>query len=483
MKKPLLLLLPFIIVSICSFSQTNVDAGRMNEVFRKTDLVNAAANLNDPWEITYGPDDSLWITEAKGYRVRKVHPVNGGMRTILDLTTFALPWRKNYTSGGSVPNPQGGLMGLAIAPDYMTAAQKYVYVAYIHDFIGTNVAYNGETVNGDLFITWLVRFTYANGQLANPLAICDTIRGSSDHNSGRMIIAKEAGTSYLYYAVGDMGAGQFANTNRVIKAQWTNSYEGKILRFNLNGTIPASNPYGAGSAVWATGMRNNQGLAFDTTSNILYGSSHGPFSDDEVNILQLGKNYGHPLVEGYSDDNYNNSKAATPASILPLIVDETNNASTIGASYQDPLFAAYAALPGNSTTPGTVNYIYNNNPANGAWPSEGWSGLGLYTDSKIPGWKNSLIAASLKWGRLVKLRLNPAGTAVVPTGTQDTVSYFGSRNRFRDVAFDPDGKTIYVVMDRSTTSSGPSNGSPIVPDCLGCIHKYTFLGYNDNAGL
>lgn len=486
MKKPLLFLHIVLLISIHTFSQ--VDAGRMNEVFVKTDL---QTGLSDPWEITYGPDDSLWVTEAKGYRVRKINPVTGGMRTVLDLTTFLDPastptnkWQKAYTGN----SPQGGLMGLAIHPDFMTAApaNKYVYLAYIKNFVGNNQTYNGEMVTGDLYITWLVRFSYIAGMLRNPVAICDTIRGSDDHNSGRMIIAREDGlsTSYLYYAVGDMGAGQYDNVGRVIKAQWNNSYEGKILRFNLDGTIPASNPFGTASAVWAKGIRNNQGFAYARINGVdrLYGASHGPFSDDELNILEKGMNYGHPLVIGKkADDNYNNSKAATPASILPLINDESYNADTM-VNYKDALFTAYAVPAGNSTTPGTINYIYNNNPTNANWPSEGWSGLGIYTDSKIPGWKNALVVAGLKWGRLIKIKLNPDGDAVIPTGAQDTVSYFGSQNRFRDMAFDPNGKIMYVAMDASTTSSGPSSGNPIVPNCLGCIHRYTFVGYNNNAG-
>jgi trimeric autotransporter adhesin len=422
--------------------------------------------------------------EAKGYRVRKVHPGNGGMRTILDLTTFSDPasspttkWRKNYSGNA----PQGGLMGLAIHPDYLTASNKYVYIAYIRDFVGNNQTYNGEFVNGDLYITWLVRFEYAFGMLRNPMAICDTIRGSNDHNSGRMIIAREGGGStwYLYYAVGDMGAGQFANTGRVIKAQWNNSYEGKILRYNLDGTIPSSNPYGSGSAIWCKGVRNNQGFAYARINGVdlLYGTSHGPFSDDELNILENGRNFGHPVVIGKkSDNNYNGSKAATPASILPTINNENNNGDTM-VNYKDALFTAYAS------TQSAINTIYTTNPPNGDWPSEGWSGVGIYTGSKIPGWKNSIVAASLKWGRLVKIRLSPDGQSVIPTGATDTVSYFGSRNRFRDVAFDPNNPNImYVVMDASTTSSGPSEANPIVPNCLGCIHRYTFLGYADNAG-
>src|SRR5690349_14255682 len=132
MKKPLPLVLSLLLlISISSYSQTKLVAGRMNEVFRVDTLVPpsppSGGSFKDPWEITLGPDDSLWVTEIQaqdgastiGYKVRKVNKVDGGFRTILDLTSFSDPastpttkWRKQ--SFASAPKlPQGGLMGLA----------------------------------------------------------------------------------------------------------------------------------------------------------------------------------------------------------------------------------------------------------------------------------------------------------------------------------------------------------------------------------
>lgn len=492
----------------------------MNEVFFKQDLIPAATNLQDPWELTYGPDDSLWVTEAKGFRVRKIHPTNGGMRTVLDLTNTSQPvaFRRQYTIGENIagtntPDPQGGLMGLAVHPDFMhpTAPKKFVYVAYVFDYLGRNQVYapTGETVNGHLFLTKIVRFTYAAGLLGSPVSLCDTIRGSNDHNSGRLIIKPEAGVNYLYYACGDMGAGQFDNINRICKTQMTNSYEGKILRFNLEidadaGTwdrwIPNNNPFnvalGVQSAVYAKGIRNNQGFAYDEANDRLYGSSHGPFSDDEVNRLENGRNYGHPVVIGYAaDGNYNNAKAGPSGSSFALITSESANAAAIGASYMDPIFVNYPAPAGSTAIPLSVQHIYTNQfwdppgptPANnvqnlnGFWASEGYSGMGIYTNSLIPSWKNSLVIGSLKWGRIVRMRLNAAGTGLIPSDGSDTASYFGSTNRFRDVAISANGKDIFVTMDRNGSSSGPSANNPIVPGCAGCIQKYTFVGYYDNG--
>ena len=99
MKKPPLIVLIglMLISSFMSFSQTAVVAGRMKEVFLKTDLVPSnnspvANNLLDPWEITYCPDDSLWVTEAKGYKVKKIHPVNAGWTFSLPCLISSCPW-------------------------------------------------------------------------------------------------------------------------------------------------------------------------------------------------------------------------------------------------------------------------------------------------------------------------------------------------------------------------------------------------------
>ncbi|HEY0433960.1 MAG TPA: PQQ-dependent sugar dehydrogenase, partial [Chitinophagaceae bacterium] len=413
----------------------------------------------------------------------------------------------------SVPWPQGGFAGLVLHPKFMdpTTPKNYVYISYVHQYNSSS----GTTNGGHFFTNYLVRFTYntVTGHLEDPKAMCDTLPGSSDHNSQRVIIAPVGGTDYLFYAQGDMGAGQLANQFRTNKAQDSTSYEGKILRFNLEPDadvdstdmwIPDDNPYNKPakqSAVWAMGIRNNQGFAYNPTTGVLYGASHGPYSDDEINIIQRYKNYGHPRIIGYAaDGNYNGTTgpglstsvsagapftASSGNSTIAPVGDEAANAATINASgfapYQDPIYSAY---PGPVSGATSVASIWaTNTPTNGSWPSEAWSGLDVYTNSVIPGWKNSLVVAGLKWGRVLRFALNASGTAIVPTNGADTVTYFQGPNRFRDLAFDANGKDIYVSMEGSTGvgPNGSATVAPTVSACTNCIIKYTFLGYSPDA--
>jgi PQQ-dependent dehydrogenase (s-GDH family) len=491
-------------------------ASRMNEVFSRTVLSDPNV-LNFPWEVTYGPDNNLWITESKGYKVYRMNPNNGTKTTVLDIsqgsTFLPLADRTFNCQFNNGTGAQGGLAGLALHPNFLDGTgseNNSVYISYIHSSNG------GSSPTGVFFTNRLVKFNYnkITGVLETPVSLCDTLPGSSDHNSQRIIIAPvtTGGTQYLFYASGDMGAGQFGNRLRPQKAQNPNSYEGKILRFNLVSdgdaglnawlpNAPNANPYGANSAVYSIGIRNNQGFAYDTELNKLYSSSHGPYSDDEINIIEPFKNYGHPLVIGFAaDGNYNgNLSAGTSTSIsaganladnsgnssCPPIGNEATRKDAINTasadSYRDPIFSAY------NPSSAVITNIWQNNTGNGTWPSEGWSGLDLYTTKLIPGWKKSLVASGLKWGRLIRLPLNATGDTTMPSKARgistDTITYFQSTNRYRDLAFAPNGKDMFVIMDNNSATSGPGVANPTTPACPGCVIKYSFLGYEDANGL
>jgi PQQ-dependent dehydrogenase (s-GDH family) len=419
-----------------------------------------------PWEITYGPDNFLWTTEARGYKVSRVNPANGTTNVLLDLTN-----NKNFANFPPV-SPQGGLMGLALHPQLLTG-KPYVYLAYVYQFDGCQAG-----TDGCFFKTKVVRYTYNAGlqTLTDETILCDTIPGSSDHNGGRMTIGQINGTPYLFYGVGDMGAGQFGNASRVNHAQSTRFYEGKILRFNLEPDAdlgvfdkwnPNDNPFG--NAIWSYGHRNPQGLVFGNGK--LYEAEHGPYSDDELNLIERGSNYGFPLIAGLADGNYNGAAVGFGTGV-PMIVSEQNNAATIGSIYRDPLKAFFPES--NVNIRGIYqNYVNNTIPVNNyflSWNSIAPSGIDFYNSTAIPGWQNSILITSLKQRRVYRLQLNAAGVGVV----SDTLPFFVDQGRFRDIAISPDGTKIYVSCDSEGQTSGPTAGTTIDPINKGSILEFTY---------
>jgi len=450
--------------------------------------------LSDAWEVTYGPDNYLWITEAKGYTVSRINPATGEKITLLDLTN-----KRAFPRYDKIPDeqdhgkpwPQGGLMGMALHPQLLSG-KPFVYLAYLYRFAGAQDTGNGSAANygGYFFTTKIVRYQYdaTLQKLYNEVVICDTIAGSSDHNSGRLLVAPVDKKDYLFYSVGDMGAGQFDNGGRPNYAQDINRYEGKVLRFNLepaknnNSWIPADNPFNRArpSAVWSYGHRNAQGLTYGVINGIgrIYSSEHGPYGDDEINIIEKGKNYGHPLIIGYNDNNYNgfaasvSDKKTLPGqwhTTYPFIASENEMAATMGADFRGPIKSFNPAT--NAQLSSIFSRTVSGQSKGVEWKAEAPGSIEVYTSNAIPGWKNSLLIPTLKSGKLIRLKLNNKGDTI----TGDTISYFKGNVRYRDIAVSPDGRKIYLAVDSSSTSSGPSEQHEKETYYNGCIIELSYL--------
>ena len=321
--------------------------------------------LNFPWEILWGPDNFIWFTEREG-RVKRMNPQTG--ETILVATISEVASTTNYN----------GLLGMAVHPQF--SANPYVYLVY--NYFGTN---------GD-YLEKIVRYTYSGGTLIAPMVLVDGIVGKIGgdfiHNGSRLVIGPDM---KLYATTGD------ANL-RFDLPQNPTSFNGKVLRVNLDGSIPADNPYG--NAVWTVGHRNAQGLVF--ALGRLYSSENGETTNDEINIIERGRNYGWPFVEGFCDLPAEKSFCAD------------NNV-------KEPIYA---------------------------WtPPVAPSGTEFYNSNHISQWKRSLLVTFLKDQKLRQIKLNAAGTAV-----ESVNEYFvGEYGRLRDVAISPDGK-VYLCTDNGNNS-------------------------------
>ena len=395
------------------------------------------ASQRMPHDLVYGPDDNLWYTERFAGKVSFVVPATGVKTTVLTLGS------KMVLAGG-----QDGLMGLALHPEFLSG-KPYVYISYTYQSLSSTVRK-----------TRIERYTYnfTTKVLEQPVTVLENIPGSNDHNSARIAIGPDL---KLYYTVGDMGAGQFDNASRTNNAQNLTIYEGKILRLNtepdgFGSWIPSDNPFtngGQPTAVFTFGHRNPQGLVWGNVNgtDILYSSEHGPWSDDEVNIIERSRNYGWPRVAGFCDGNYNGITMGGFA-----VVDEQANCATLNA--KEPLRSIFPAI--NPPTGGDLM----------TWPTMAPSGTDFYGSNAIPGWQNSLLIATLKSGKIIRYKLSNDGQSII----SDTINYFKGLGRYRDVAVSADGLKIYVACDSTGNTSGPTGNVLTTPPNPGSILEFTY---------
>lgn len=414
-----------------------------------------ARNLSAPLNILYGPDNTLWITERVGKDIVRIDPTNG-----IKLSTMPIP-NANQSKG------QDGVLGMAFDPDFNNT--HHIYVAY---------TYEEDSAEGIPELkTNITRFTYdaATNNISEPLDLISGLSGSGDHNSGRMTFGPDG---KLYYTIGDQGKNQLAlfcsnnlaqhlpTAQEVAAKNWT-TYEGKVLRMNPDGSIPEDNPAinGVQSHVYTYGHRNAQGIAVGPTGDI-YVAEHGDNSDDELNRLVAGGNYGWPYVSGYIDDKayqYYNWSAAENCSELtfsdvapaPAGVTVMNESQFNATNFVPPIQTFYTVdkdfnFTNQAKTCGNMTSV--------CYPTVAPSSLRLYTSNVIPGWENNLMMTTLKAGRIFQIALNENGTALA----REPVELFRSENRYRDIAFDPDGRTIYVITDMMGPVQAMKEG-PITP--------------------
>ena len=332
-----------------------------------TDLIRTVkSGLSFPWEILWGKDDHIWMTE-RGGKISKIDPATGN---VVFSTTIS----------EVVSNNEGGLLGMVQHPDFLTNGLFYV----VYD-------YN----NGSNYREKMVQMKFENGSISPVRTLIENIPASNIHNGSRLWITNET-IPEIFMTTGDASVSN--------NAQSTSSLSGKVLRFNLDGTIPSDNPY-PGSPIWSYGHRNQQGLV--VVNGIMYASEHGPNLEDEVNIIEKNRNYGWPAINGPCDE------------------------------------------------PAEVSFCSANNVKEPIWSSGSSTiavcGLDYYNNNLIPVWQNSLLMLTLKDASLRVLTLSVDGLSVVKQQT-----FFKDRfGRLRDICISPAGK-VYLC-----TSNG-GNGDVLI---------------------
>ena len=414
-----------------------------------------ASGFEDPWEVTWGPDDYLWITERAGKRVVRVNPADGSRTVALAIDEVHQELA------------QDGLLGLALHPQLLRGS-NYVYVMYTYDADAGPAAERRAKIR---------RYTYdaAAERLGEPVDVLTNLPHGPDHGASRIVFGPDG---KLYASRGDHGSNFLAYYCVPIRAQelptaadvqarnWR-GYEGKILRVDLDGSIPADNPVlgGVRSHVFSYGHRNPQGMAFGPDGR-LYASEHGQDTDDEVNRVEAGRNYGWPLIAGYIDDQYYtyanwSASAPTPCASLtygrdvPRSVPRTKESDANLPDFTPPLKTFF-----------TVPSTHDSRALGNA--TAALAGLDVYTSTAIPGWNPSILVAGMMSGTIFRFPL--------ASGAEPPLTYFKAQDRYRDLAIAPDGRHIYAVTDahgRVLTAAGEPTASLAH---AGALLEFTYTG-------
>lgn len=325
-----------------------------------------ASGLEVPWALAFAPDGRIFITERPG-RIRVVE----------EGTLRAEPWALVDVAARG----ESGLMGIALAPDFTTTGHLYLV---------------GTFEIGGRLLNRVLRYTDRNGTGVEPLVVIDGLPANSYHAGGGVAFGPDG---MLYVTAGDAGT--------PAASQELGSLHGKILRYTPTGGIPPDNPF-PGSPVYALGVRNSQGLAWDPVRQELFATDHGPSGisneggrrdHDELNQIRPGGNYGWPVVIGMENDRF----------IPPLAV----------------------------------------------WtPAIAPSGLAFYTGKIIPEWTGNIFVGALRGQQLRRVVVEQApGTPAGWRVTRQEPLFQDQFGRIRLVAMGPDGDLYFGTSNRDGRGS------------------------------
>jgi aldose sugar dehydrogenase len=288
------------------------------------------SGLEVPWAIAFLPHGRMLVTERLG-RLRIIEKGK-----LLPDPVRGIP---------AVYGGEGGLLDVALHPDYSRPGNDWIYLSY------------GDKSAGGLAMTAVIRGRLRDGAFVDQQQIFKAddsqYRAGGQRFGSRLLFDKKG---HLFFSVGDRACPG--------DEQDLSQPNGKVHRVNEDGSIPKDNPFvhrhGAMPSIWTYGDRNAQGLAFSPVTGDLWESEHGPRGGDELNILRPGHNYGWPVI-------------------------------TYGMNYDGTPITDHLARDGMDQP-----VIY--------WvPSIATSPLTFYTGNRFPQWKNNLFLGSLIAQELLRL--------------------------------------------------------------------------------
>ena len=333
-------------------------------------LTEVADGLEHPWALAFLPEGQGYLISERPGRLRlldaqgRLHPPLGGVPAV-------------FARG------QGGLLDIALSPGFAT--DRLVYLSYAE---ADDEGQRAGTAVG-------------RGRLKEDLSALEGFRvifrqlpklSEGIHFGSRMAFGADG---QLYVSLGE--------NNQRATAQQLDKLQGKLVRLQPGGGVPADNPFvgreGVRPEIWSYGHRNPQGLALNPWSGRLWLHEHGPRGGDEINIPKAGRNYGWPKAT--HGINY---------SFLPI--PEAEGATVAG------------------TEP--PHHVWEKSPA--------VSGMAFYSAERFPAWQHSLFIGALAGQALIRLQLQGDQVVHEERLLQDRGW------RIRDVRQGPDG-FLYLLTD------------------------------------
>jgi aldose sugar dehydrogenase len=247
-----------------SFDSHPLNTDRLVEQYHLVDISNG---FDIPWGMVQLPNQDILVSERRG----ELRIIRDGK--LLEKPISGLPEIDD--------NGQGGLLDLALDPDF--ANNAWLYFTYAD---GSGLGRGSNTA------LMRAKLNLATMSLSKQSRLYKgKVNSTKGQHYGSRIAFDQKG--YVYFSIGDRGS-------RDENPQDLNKDGGKIYRLHKDGTIPSDNPFldeqGRKSAVFSYGHRNPQGLAFDKSTGVLWSHEHGPKGGDEINVISAGKNYGWPVV-------------------------------------------------------------------------------------------------------------------------------------------------------------------------------------------